>query len=59
MTIITVLYTIVGAAIGLVMGALPGLTVSMTAVLVVSLTYGWNMIDALAFIVGAFCGGVT
>ncbi|HHX74320.1 MAG TPA: tripartite tricarboxylate transporter permease, partial [Firmicutes bacterium] len=59
MTIITVLYTIVGAAIGLIMGALPGLTVSMTAVLVVSLTYGWNMIDALAFIVGAFCGGVT
>ncbi|NLN06184.1 MAG: tripartite tricarboxylate transporter permease, partial [Firmicutes bacterium] len=59
MTIITVLYTIVGAAIGLVMGALPGLTVSMTAVLVVSLTYGWSMIDALAFITGAFCGGVT
>lgn len=59
MTIITVLYTIVGAAIGLIMGSLPGLTVSMTAVLVVSLTYGWNMIDALAFIVGAFCGGVT
>lgn len=59
MTILTIFYTIVGAAIGLVMGALPGLTVTMTAVLVVSLTYGWPMTDALAFICGAFCGGVT
>ena len=59
MTLILVLYAIVGAAVGLLMGALPGITVTMTAVLVVSLTYGWPMAEALAFIVGAFCGGVT
>ena len=59
MTLIMVLYAIVGAALGLFMGALPGITVTMTAVLVVSLTYGWPMMEALAFIVGAFCGGVT
>lgn len=59
MTILTLLYTIIGAGIGLAMGSLPGLTVTMTAVLVVSLTYGWPMTDALAFICGAFCGGVT
>ena len=59
MTLLMVLYVFVGAAVGLFMGALPGLTVSMTTVLVVSLTYGWNMLDALAFIIGAFCGGVT
>ncbi|MFY9542791.1 MAG: tripartite tricarboxylate transporter permease [Firmicutes bacterium] len=59
MTLIMVLYAIVGTALGLFMGALPGITVTMTAVLVVSLTYGWPMMEALAFIVGAFCGGVT
>ncbi len=59
MTIFTVLYILVGSIIGLIMGALPGLTVTMTTVLIVSLTFGWPMLDALAFIMGAFCGGVT
>lgn len=58
MNIILLIYMTVGAIIGLIMGALPGLTVTMTIVLVVSLTFGWNMVDALAFIIGAFCGGV-
>ena len=58
MSLILVAFTAVGVIIGLVMGALPGLTVTMTAVLVVSLTFGWNMVEALAFIIGAFCGGV-
>ncbi|MBC7330950.1 MAG: tripartite tricarboxylate transporter permease [Synergistetes bacterium] len=53
-----VVYILIGTFVGLVMGALPGLTVTMTMVLVVSLTFGWHMMDALAFIVGAFCGGV-
>lgn len=58
MDISLVLYILIGSAIGLVMGALPGLTVTMTIVLVVSLTFGWSMIPALAFIIGAFAGGV-
>lgn len=56
--LIYILYIFVGALIGLIMGALPGLTVTMTIVLVVSLTFGWEMIPALAFIIGAFAGGV-
>ncbi len=55
---ILLLYNIVGVIVGLVMGAMPGLTVTMTAALVVSLTFGWPMVEALAFIIGAFCGGV-
>jgi len=58
MSILLVVYIVTGVIIGLIMGALPGLTVTMTAVLVVSLTFGWNMMEALAFIIGAFCGGV-
>ncbi|NYB74822.1 tripartite tricarboxylate transporter permease [Sedimentibacter hydroxybenzoicus DSM 7310] len=56
--LIYILYIFAGCVIGLVMGALPGLTVTMTIVLVVSLTFGWAMIPALAFIIGAFAGGV-
>lgn len=56
--LIYVLYIFIGCIIGLIMGALPGLTVTMTIVLVVSLTFGWDMIPALAFIIGAFSGGV-
>ncbi len=55
---ILLLYNIVGVIVGLVMGAMPGLTVTMTAALCVSLTFGWPMVEALAFIIGAFCGGV-
>ncbi len=56
--LIYIFYIFVGCVIGLIMGALPGLTVTMTIVLVVSLTFGWSMIPALAFIIGAFAGGV-
>jgi putative tricarboxylic transport membrane protein len=56
--LIYIWYIFIGCVIGLVMGALPGLTVTMTIVLVVSLTFGWEMIPALAFIIGAFAGGV-
>jgi putative tricarboxylic transport membrane protein len=59
MDLINIFWVWVGAAIGLVMGALPGLTVTMTVVLVVSLTFGWDMMQALAFILGAFTGAVT
>jgi putative tricarboxylic transport membrane protein len=59
MDLINIFWVWIGAAIGLVMGALPGLTVTMTVVLVVSLTFGWPMMQALAFILGAFTGAVT
>mgnify|MGYP000927574968 CR=1 FL=1 len=58
MDMMLLLYIFAGVIIGLIMGALPGLTVTMTAVLVVSLTFGWDMVSALAFIIGAFTGGV-
>lgn len=59
MSIYLIIYTLIGVIVGLFMGALPGLTVTMTMTLVVSLTFGWDMASALAFIMGAFCGGVA
>ena len=46
MDLLNIVYVWIGAAIGLAMGAMPGLTVTMTVVLVVSLTFGWDMMQA-------------
>lgn len=47
-----------GATSGIIIGALPGLTVSMATALLVSITFGWSTTDAMAMIMGVFCGGV-
>ncbi|MCF8009311.1 MAG: tripartite tricarboxylate transporter permease [Halanaerobiales bacterium] len=54
-----ILYNLVGVIIGFIMGSMPGLTVTMTMTLIVSLTFGFGMETALAFIVGAFAGGIA
>lgn len=48
----------IGSTAGVVVGALPGLSVSMAVALLVSMTFGWPMEHALAMITGVFCGGV-
>lgn len=48
----------VGALLGLVVGALPGLTVTMATALLVSVTMPWPMVDALAVIMGVYVVGV-
>ncbi len=48
----------VGTLGGLLVGSIPGLTVTMATALLVSLTYPWPMDDALALIMGLFVGGV-
>ncbi len=47
-----------GSLGGVIIGALPGLSVSMATALLVSITFGWPMEDALAMIMGVYCGGV-
>lgn len=48
-----------GVFLGLIMGALPGITVTVATVLLVSLTFGWPMINALAVLMGCFVGAVA
>lgn len=48
----------VGATSGIIVGALPGLSVTMATALLVSITFGWSTTDAMAMIMGVFCGGV-
>lgn len=48
----------IGSLAGFVIGALPGLSVTMAVTLLVSLTYTWDTIPALALMISVFFGGV-
>ena len=52
------LFVLIGAIAGLFVGSIPGLSVTMATALLVSITYSWNTIDALATIMGVFVVGV-
>lgn len=54
----TIILIALGTLGGMVVGAVPGLTVTMATALLVSLTYPWPVSDALALIMGLFVGGV-
>ncbi|MDA8354686.1 MAG: tripartite tricarboxylate transporter permease [Firmicutes bacterium] len=47
-----------GTFAGFIIGALPGLSVTMAATLLVSLSYTWDTIPAIVLIIGVFFGGV-
>ena len=42
---------------GIVIGSIPGLTVTMAAAILISFTYGWPIVEALALILGVYAGG--
>jgi len=48
----------IGVFAGIYVGAIPGLSVAMATALLLSLTYTWDTLDALALIVGVYVGGV-
>ncbi|MFD1415847.1 tripartite tricarboxylate transporter permease [Oceanobacillus jeddahense] len=43
---------------GIILGAIPGLSVTLTVALILSLTYSWELLDALALMLGVYFGGV-
>jgi putative tricarboxylic transport membrane protein len=58
MNINVILLIALGSLSGVIIGALPGLSVTMATALLVSLTFSWSMEYALAMIIGVYCGGV-
>ena len=54
----TLLYTLIGAAGGILIGAIPGLTATMGIALLVPFTYGLDFIPGVAMLLGIFCGGM-
>lgn len=47
-----------GVFVGIYIGALPGLSVTMAFSLLLSFTYSWDILPALAVMVGIYTGGV-
>lgn len=54
----TLLYAVIGTFLGIVVGALPGLTATMAVSILVSLTFGLNTSEAIVILVSVFLGGI-
>lgn len=50
--------TALGTLGGVYVGAIPGLSVTMAVSILISFTFSWEVNNALALMVGVFCGGV-
>lgn len=50
--------TAVGTLAGIYVGAVPGLSVTMAASILISFTFSWGVNEALALIAGVYVGGV-
>jgi putative tricarboxylic transport membrane protein len=50
--------TVLGLAVGIVAGALPGITMVNAVVLVLPFTYLMGIVPALLLMIGVYCGGV-
>ena len=53
-----VIYLAVGVFLGIYIGAVPGLSVTMAASLLISFTYSWEVLPAMAAMIGIYIGGV-
>ena len=56
--LINLLYVAAGTFAGIYVGAIPGLSVTMAASLLISMTYSWQVDNALALMMGVWVGGV-
>ena len=50
--------TAAGTFAGIYVGAIPGLSVTMAVSILISFTFAWDINNALALMVGVYCGGV-
>jgi putative tricarboxylic transport membrane protein len=55
----TVMASAVGCALGIVAGALPGITISMGLVLLLPVTFGLDPSTAMSLLIGVYTGGMT
>lgn len=53
-----IVYVGIGVFAGIYIGAIPGLSVTMAASLLISMTYSWDVNSALALMMGVWVGGV-
>lgn len=58
LTFETVLFCIIGVLLGIIVGAIPGLTATMAIAILIPFTYSMDMIPSLAMLLGVYNGGV-
>lgn len=56
---ITFIYIIGGTVLGVIFGALPGVSASMAVVLAMTFTYSMTPLVAIAFLVAVYCAAIT
>lgn len=52
-----ILFTAAGTVLGIIFGALPGLTSTMAVALLIPVTFGLSPVAGMGMLMGAFCGG--
>ena len=58
MSLELIAYIAAGVFVGIYVGAIPGLSVTMAVSLLISFTFSWDVLPALAVMIGIFSGGV-
>jgi len=53
------IYIAAGTLLGIVFGALPGLTATMAVALIIPITFELSPIQGMAMLMGAYCGGIS
>ncbi|REC96452.1 tripartite tricarboxylate transporter permease [Kushneria indalinina] len=56
---LTLLAILAGTFLGIILGALPGLSAAMAVALLLPLTYGLDTIAGIGMLLGAFCGAIA
>ncbi|MFC0559419.1 tripartite tricarboxylate transporter permease [Halalkalibacter alkalisediminis] len=59
MTFKTILFILIGTAMGLVFGSIPGLTATMAIAITLPMTFGMSPMDGMAILMGLYIGGVS
>ena len=58
MSITTIILVFVGTVAGIIFGFLPGLSATMGVALLMPFTFGMDVIDSMALLLGVYCGGI-
>ena len=56
---VTLIYICVGTVVGVVMGAMPGISASMAVVIAMTFSYALDPLPAIALLVAVYCAAIT
>lgn len=58
LTITNILFCLLGVVVGIIFGAIPGLTATMGVALFLPITFGMETATAFSLLLGIYCGGI-